>query len=101
MKLHGKKILVTGASQGLGLAVAERCLDEGAEVAICARTREAVERVGALLRARATKAQRVVAAVADVSNAEEVEALVARVRRELEGLDGLVNNAGIYGPKVD
>jgi 3-oxoacyl-[acyl-carrier protein] reductase len=99
VKLQGKKILVTGASQGLGLAVAERCLDEGAEVAICARTSEAVERVGASLRARAAKAQRVVAAVADVSNAEEVEAMVARVRRELEGLDGLVNNAGIYGPK--
>ena len=41
MKLTGKKILITGASQGLGLAVAERCLAEGAEVAVCARTRDA------------------------------------------------------------
>jgi NAD(P)-dependent dehydrogenase (short-subunit alcohol dehydrogenase family) len=41
----------------------------------------------------------VVAAVADVSNAAEVEALVAKVTHELGGLDGLVNNAGIYGPK--
>ena len=99
MKLQGKKILITGASQGLGLAVAERCLAEGADVAVCARTREAIERVGATLRGRASKGQRVLAAVADVANADEIEALVARVDRELEGLDGLVNNAGVYGPK--
>lgn len=98
MKLQGKKILITGASQGLGLAVAERCLAEGADVAVCARTQEAIERVGATLRERASRSQRVVAAVADVSNAKEVDALVARVDRELEGLDGLVNNAGVYGP---
>ena len=98
MKLQGKKILITGASQGLGLAVAERCLADGADVAVCARTQEAIERVGATLRERASKSQRVVAAVADVSNAGEIEALVARVDRELEGLDGLVNNAGVYGP---
>lgn len=85
MKLQGKKILITGASQGLGLAVAERCLAEGADVAVCARTQEAIERVGATLRERASKSQRVVAAAADVSNAGEIEALVARVDRELEG----------------
>jgi NAD(P)-dependent dehydrogenase (short-subunit alcohol dehydrogenase family) len=102
VKLQGKKILVTGASQGLGLAVAERCLAEGADVAVCARTPETIERVGAALRAQAGKSgrpQRVVAACADVSNVAEVEALVARVERELGDLDGLVNNAGIYGPK--
>jgi 3-oxoacyl-[acyl-carrier protein] reductase len=99
VKLQGKTILVTGASQGLGLAVAERCLSEGADVAVCARSREAIERVGASLRARAAEGQRVLAAVADVSKAGEVDALVARVGRELGELHGLVNNAGIYGPK--
>jgi NAD(P)-dependent dehydrogenase (short-subunit alcohol dehydrogenase family) len=99
VKLQGKKILITGASQGLGLAVAERCLAEGADVAVCARTRETIERVGASLAQRFGQGQRVLATAADVSRAEEVEALVARVRRELGGLDGLVNNAGIYGPK--
>ena len=37
MMLEGKRILITGASEGFGLAVAERCLAEGADVAICAR----------------------------------------------------------------
>ena len=99
MKLKGRKILITGASQGFGVAVAEQCVAEGADVAVCARSREQIEQVGAALRARATGAQRVLAAVADVSNAEDIEAFVARADKELAGLDGLVNNAGIYGPK--
>jgi len=99
MKLQGRKILITGASQGFGLAVAERCLAEGADVAVCARSREQIEAAAATLRGQADKAQRVVAAVADVSSPKEVEALVAETTRALGGLDGLVNNAGVYGPK--
>jgi len=102
MNLAGRKILITGASQGFGFAVAERCLAEGADVAICARSREPIEHAAARLRAQAGqagKAQRVVATVADVSNPKDAEALVADTTRELGGLDGLVNNAGVYGPK--
>jgi 3-oxoacyl-[acyl-carrier protein] reductase len=99
MKLQGRKILITGASQGFGLAVAERCLAEGADVAICARSPEQIEHAAAALRAQAGRDQRVTAAVADVSNPKEMEALVADFTRELGGLDGLVNNAGVYGPK--
>jgi 3-oxoacyl-[acyl-carrier protein] reductase len=99
MKLRGKRILVTGASQGFGLAVAQRCVAEGADVAVCARAAEPLDSAAAALRASAGENQRVVATVADVSNPKQVEDLVENAARELGGLDGLVNNAGIYGPK--
>jgi NAD(P)-dependent dehydrogenase (short-subunit alcohol dehydrogenase family) len=102
MLLQGRKILITGASQGFGLAVAQHCLDEGADVAVCARSRDQIEQAAAALRKNAGRTgnnQRVVAVVADVSNPKDVEAFVADATRELGGLDGLVNNAGVYGPK--
>ena len=99
MKLAGRKILVTGASQGFGLAVAERCLAEGADVAVCARSKATIEQAAATLRAKAAPGRRVFAAACDVSDAKAVDTLVAETTRELGGLDGLVNNAGVYGPK--
>ena len=99
MILEGKHIVITGASEGLGVAVAERCLAEGADVAICARSKERLERAGAALRAVARPGQRVIVTVADVANPQQVKALIADAARELGGIDGLVNNAGIYGPK--
>jgi NAD(P)-dependent dehydrogenase (short-subunit alcohol dehydrogenase family) len=79
--------------------VAQRCLAEGASVAICARSPERIEQAAASLRAAARGDQRVIATVADVSNPQQVKDLVANTVRELGGLDGLVNNAGVYGPK--
>jgi 3-oxoacyl-[acyl-carrier protein] reductase len=99
VKLVGRKVLVTGASQGFGLAVAERCLAEGADVAVCSRSRDQIEKAAVALRAKAGAGRRVVAAAVDVSDAAAVDAFVADATRELGGLDGLVNNAGIYGPK--
>ncbi len=99
MKLLGKKILITGASQGLGLEVAEHCLAEGADIVICARTWDDIRVAGDSLRVRAGQGQQVMAVAVDVSNALQVEAQMARIRLEFGELDGLVNNAGVYGPK--
>ena len=99
MKLKGRKILITGASQGFGLAVAERCLAEGADVAVCSRSAEQIEAAADSLRSRAANGQRVLSMAVDVSNPSAVDDMVARATRELGPLDGLVNNAGIYGPK--
>lgn len=99
MILAGKRILITGASEGFGYAVAQRCLAEGASVAICARSPERIEQAAVSLRAAVRGDQRVLATVADVANPQQVKDLVANTVRELGGLDGLVNNAGIYGPK--
>ena len=99
MKLKGRKISITGASQGFGLAVAETCLAEGADLAVCARSAEQLESAGAALRRRAAPGQRVVTMTGDVSNPADVDAVVAGATHELGPLDGLVNNAGVYGPK--
>jgi 3-oxoacyl-[acyl-carrier protein] reductase len=99
MKLAGKKILVTGASQGLGRAIAEMSIREGASVLIASRSKADIERVGKELSRSAPDGQRVIAIAADVSKPSEAESLVHSAVNDLGGLDGLVNNAGIYGPK--
>jgi len=96
--LAGRAALITGASQGLGLAIARTFVRAGADVFLCARDAEKLEEARAALVADAGAGRRILAAQADVS----VEADVARVVRcALEAfpdLGVLVNNAGIYGP---
>jgi 3-oxoacyl-[acyl-carrier protein] reductase len=93
--LAGRRVLVTGGSKGLGLAIAEELVREGAHVAICARDEAEVAAAGEALRAHGTTvhAQR-----ADVTVPGEVHDLVARSAEALGGLDGLVNNAGRAHP---
>src|SRR5258706_6961663 len=98
MKLQGRKILITGASQGFGLAVAERCIAEGADVAVCARSREQIEHAASALRAQAGSGQRVTAAVSDGSEPQEMEGLVAASPPQVGRVDGLVYNTGGVGP---
>ncbi len=90
--LEGKVAIVTGGSEGLGRACAERLAREGARVAICARRKEVLERAAAAIE-RETGGE-VLAQPADVTRAEEVDAFVARVVARWGGVDILVNNAG-------
>jgi NAD(P)-dependent dehydrogenase (short-subunit alcohol dehydrogenase family) len=91
--LGGKKAVVTGGTRGIGRAIAERLLQEGAEVAICGRSAAGVEQSVKEL-ARVTGGT-VVGTTADVAELDQVRALFAFVDRQLGGLDILINNAGI------
>ena len=99
MKLKGRGIIITGASQGLGLEIARACVREGADVLVCARGAAQLESARDELRALAGDGQRVLAVPADVSNAADVARVFDAAARDLASLDGLVNNAGVYGPK--
>ncbi|KAA0098124.1 SDR family oxidoreductase [Mycolicibacterium sp. P1-18] len=98
MKLAGRTAVVTGASQGFGLAVAEALVAEGADVMICARGEEALDAAVASLSSTATPDRRIHGAVADVSSADDAERVVQAAVDSFGGLDILVNNAGVYGP---
>ena len=92
--LEGKVALVTGASRGIGRAVAERLAADGAAVAVAARSLEGVEAVAADIR-QAGGDGRVLAISCDVSNAASVQEMIDATKREFGGLDVVVNNAGI------
>jgi 3-oxoacyl-[acyl-carrier protein] reductase len=98
MMLQGARALVTGANQGFGYAVAKRFLSEGARVFLCARDEERLATAARSLQPD-TGEDRVLWARADVSRPADVEALIKRAVAALGGLDVLVCNAGVYGPK--
>ncbi len=91
--LNGKRALVTGASKGIGLAIAEALARAGVAVAICARKNAELAKALAQLKEIAPQTK-VCGCVADVSKAPDVANLFAFVERELGGLDILINNAG-------
>jgi NAD(P)-dependent dehydrogenase (short-subunit alcohol dehydrogenase family) len=90
--LADKIAIVTGGSDGLGHAAAERLAAEGARVAICARRQAHLEQAADAIR-KATGG-RVLARAADVSRARDCEAFVTAVAAEWGGVDILLNNAG-------
>ena len=90
--IAGKIALVTAASKGLGRGSAEALSAEGCRLAICARTREDVERAAREI--AAASGHEVVPFVADVSRAADVDALLERVRTRLGDPDIVVCNAG-------
>ncbi|HEY3831448.1 MAG TPA: SDR family oxidoreductase [Acidimicrobiia bacterium] len=87
MQLRGKRVLVTGASRGIGEALATRFAEAGATVALVARSADAIEKLAADLGGTAHPA--------DLADHAQVSTLLRRVEEEAEPIDVLVNNAGI------
>jgi len=97
MSLAGRTAIITGASQGLGAAIAEHFLAEGANVALCSRNAADLSKQHNQL-ASAHGADRVWSRPADVSITNDVDALFEEAQSRFGRLDVLVNNAGVYGP---
>ena len=97
--LAGKKAIITGANQGLGLEIARKYVQAGAELMLCARNADLLERARVELAAMAGANQKIVAQVADVSSESDVQNVMTQTLQQLGGCHILVNNAGIYGPK--
>ncbi|MGH6873626.1 MAG: SDR family NAD(P)-dependent oxidoreductase [Aestuariivirgaceae bacterium] len=90
--LKGKRALVTGASRGIGRAIAEGLAGAGADVAITSRSLDRLADTAAMIRARGRRATPI---AMDVAQVKDCRTGVARAAEVMGGLDILVNNAGV------
>ena len=95
--LEGKVAMITGASQGLGRALALAYAREGAQIVINSRQEESIRPVAEEAESEGAE---VLALAADVSRSADVERLVGAATRRFGRVDVLVNNAGVLGPRV-
>ncbi len=93
LKLDGRSAVITGAGRGIGRAVAERFAEEGARVALLARTAKQLEETAASVRDHGREA---VVVPCDLTDAEAIEAAARRCVEAFGTIHVLVNNAGIY-----
>ncbi|OJU51907.1 MAG: short-chain dehydrogenase [Mesorhizobium sp. 61-13] len=91
-RLDGKRIFLTGAAQGIGLAIAEECLKEGAKLFV-------IDRDGAMLRETVAGLRAgegtLASAQADISDAQAIAAAMAEAGKTIGPINALINNAGI------
>jgi NAD(P)-dependent dehydrogenase (short-subunit alcohol dehydrogenase family) len=90
--IAGKHVLVTGASSGIGAALAEGLAARGAVVGICARRADRLDDVLGRVRDHSPESR---SWIVDLNDLDGIDAFAASVERELGGVDVLVNNAGI------
>ncbi len=91
-RLSGKRIFLTGAAQGIGLAIAEACLAEGAKLFLIDRDGELLDRAAAGLSA---PRGHVGHATADITDAAAISAVVDRAAEAIGPINALINNAGM------
>jgi len=96
-RLHHRTALVTGATRGIGLAIARALAAEGCNLILTARNQSALNRVS---RELARKKIHILAQPCDVRNPHSVDDLFRPVRSQFRRLDLLVNNAGIAHPSL-
>lgn len=94
--LEGKAALVTGASRGIGKTIAEVLAQSGVKVVCCARNLEQLTQLCSGIEKDGGKA---VAIKADVSLASERKQLIEKAVSAFQGIDFLINNAGVHGEK--
>ena len=90
--LSGKTAIVTGASRGIGAAIAHRLCEAGANVVLCSRSAESVAQIADTLQ---DKGYTTFSMAADISEKTDVEALIEKTTEQFSQIDILVNNAGI------
>lgn len=98
--LQGKSAIITGATRGIGLAIAEGFLAAGANVTVCSRKQENVDDAVAQLQ----HPERVLGQAAHVGRSEDIDTLIQAAVERFGGIDILVNNAGTnpyFGPIVE
>jgi NAD(P)-dependent dehydrogenase (short-subunit alcohol dehydrogenase family) len=95
LQLKGKKAFVSGSTAGIGYAIAQRFLQEGAEVIINGRTQPGVDKAVKELQASVSGAK-VSGVAADFAKVQEVDNLI----KQIPHVDILINNAGIFEPKA-
>ncbi|MDP1608982.1 MAG: SDR family oxidoreductase [Chlamydiales bacterium] len=94
--LHKKNLLITGGSMGLGLASARACLEKGANVVICARTKSDIELALETLRKEGFSS--IKGCVADVTKETDIESILDALESHFGALHGVIHAAGVYGP---
>jgi len=95
--LEGKVAVVTGASRGIGLAIARKLGSLGAKLSLCARSTDKLQNVAHEFKNGGVE---VIMVAADVRNGDDILSLVEETKQAFGGIDILVNNAGIgyFGP---
>ncbi len=90
--LDNKKVLITGASRGIGFLLARGLAEYGAHILVNATTEENAQRAVEALRREGFRAD---AAAFDVTNSQAIHAAIEKIEAQSGGIDVLINNAGI------